>query len=146
MNFLKNNIRIIIGLIIGVLIASGITVYAYSYIASDISYTKPGTETAISVEEALNDLYSKSNKTSQQVTTLTTQGESYTFQNDGYITGTASTPDGWNANLLFDGEPIAVCPGDTTRTFQVSVYVTKGTVVQTRSDHGAYNLTCYEFK
>ena len=85
MIFLKNNIRTIIGFIVGVILASSITVYAYNYIASDISYTKPGTETAISVEEALNELYSKSNKTAQQVGTLTTNKASYTFKNVKFI-------------------------------------------------------------
>ena len=31
-------------------------VYAFNYVAKDISYTKPGTETPINVETALNDL------------------------------------------------------------------------------------------
>ena len=61
MKFIKNNLKVIIGFIIGVILASGITVYAYSYAAKDISYTKPGTETEINVEQALNDLYGKSN-------------------------------------------------------------------------------------
>lgn len=58
MKFLKNNLKVIIGFIVGVVLASSITVYAYGYFAKDISYTKPGTNTPISVETALNDLYS----------------------------------------------------------------------------------------
>ena len=61
MKFLKNNLKVIIGFIVGVVLASSITVYAYSYFAKDISYTKPGTNTPISVETALNDLYNKTN-------------------------------------------------------------------------------------
>ena len=57
MKFLKNNLKLIIGLMVGAILASTITVYAYSYFAKDISYTKPGTNTAISVETALNELY-----------------------------------------------------------------------------------------
>lgn len=61
MNFFKKNIRTIIGCIVGVILASSITVYAYSYIASDVKYTKKdGTE--VSVESALNELYEKNNK------------------------------------------------------------------------------------
>ena len=60
MEFLKKNIRTIIGFVTGVILASSITVYAYSYLASDISYTKDGTK--VSVEEALNDLYANQNK------------------------------------------------------------------------------------
>lgn len=46
---------------------------------------------------------------------------------------------------MFDWEIISVCPGDTSATRKASLYVPKGTVVQTRADHGDYNLTCYEF-
>ena len=63
MKFIKNNFKIIIGFIVGVILASSITVYAYSYYAKDISYTKPGTTTEISVETALNDLYNNQNAT-----------------------------------------------------------------------------------
>ena len=59
MRFLKNNFKLIIGFIIGVILTSGITVYAYSYFAKDISYTKPGEAIPISVETALNDLYNR---------------------------------------------------------------------------------------
>ena len=62
MKFFKNNLKLIIGFIIGVIIASGITVYAYSYFASDVGYTKPETTTATSVETALNELYELSGK------------------------------------------------------------------------------------
>jgi len=58
MNFLRNNLKVIIGFLIGVILASGITVYATSYLAKDISYTKEGTNIK-SVEDALNDLYKK---------------------------------------------------------------------------------------
>lgn len=59
MKFLRNNLKVIIGFIVGVILASGITVYAYSYYARDIGYIKPGIGKEISVEKALNELYSK---------------------------------------------------------------------------------------
>lgn len=59
MNFLKKNVKLFLGFIIGLILASGVAVYAYSYYAKDISYTKPGANTEINVEVALNDLYSK---------------------------------------------------------------------------------------
>ena len=62
MEFLKEKKGIIISFIMGVIIASSITVYATSYFAKDISYTKPGANTEISVEDALNDLYIKINE------------------------------------------------------------------------------------
>lgn len=83
--FLKNNFKLIIGFIVGVILASSITVYAYSYFARDISYTKPGTETAISVETALNDLYSKANESNISINLVNEQpfsvysGNSKTF-------------------------------------------------------------------
>lgn len=55
MEFLKKNHKLIIGIIIGSILLSGISVYATSrYLASQVSY-KDGK----SVEDALNDLYSK---------------------------------------------------------------------------------------
>lgn len=61
MKFLKEKKGIIISFIIGVILASGMTVYAYSYFAKDIGYTKAGTNTEISVEAALNELYTNRN-------------------------------------------------------------------------------------
>ena len=57
--------EVIIAFIIGIVLASSIAVYAYSYYAKDISYTKAGAETAINVETALNDLYEKQNDRKQ---------------------------------------------------------------------------------
>ena len=58
MKFIKKNIKLIIGIMIGMLLVSGISVYAtYTYFATDVSYTKDGEE--ISVADALNYLYSK---------------------------------------------------------------------------------------
>ena len=56
MNFLRNNLKVIIGFLIGVVLASSITVYAANYFAKDITYTREGTNIK-SVEDALNDLY-----------------------------------------------------------------------------------------
>lgn len=58
MKFLKKNIRLFIGIIIGMLITGGV-VYAVTS-ASDIGYTRTGTNIT-NVQEALNDLYSKTN-------------------------------------------------------------------------------------
>lgn len=55
--------EVIIAFIIGIILASSIAVYAYSYAAKDVGYTKPGENTPIDVETALNDLYSKSKLT-----------------------------------------------------------------------------------
>ena len=64
MKFLKNNLKLIIGFIVGVILATSITVYAYSYIASDVKYIKSegATKKEISVEQALNELYANQNK------------------------------------------------------------------------------------
>lgn len=67
MRVLKDNLKLIIGFILGVILASSITVYAYSYFAKDIGYTKPGTESEISVETALNELYNKRNNTDHEI-------------------------------------------------------------------------------
>lgn len=59
MSFFRKNIKIIVAFIIGVILASGISVYAYSCYSSDISYKKVNSEEEISVEEALNELYER---------------------------------------------------------------------------------------
>ena len=74
MKFIKNNLKVIIGFIIGVILASSITVYAYSYLASDISYTRDGTNIK-SVEEALNELYRNKKETSDDTKSITANGE-----------------------------------------------------------------------
>ena len=72
MNFLKKNIKLIIGIIIGVALTSG-SIFAYSYFANNIGYTKQGSEDEINVETALNDLYSKLPKDTIQITTKGSQ-------------------------------------------------------------------------
>lgn len=54
--------EVIIAFIVGIILASSIAVYAAAINAKDVDYTKPGTTTAISVETALNDLYSNYGK------------------------------------------------------------------------------------
>ena len=39
MKYLRNNLKSIMGFVIGVILASNITVYAYNYIASNVKYT-----------------------------------------------------------------------------------------------------------
>lgn len=56
MKFFKNNFKLIIGIIIGMLFAGGVA-YAVTS-ASDISYTRQGTNIN-NVADALNDLYNK---------------------------------------------------------------------------------------
>ena len=72
MKFLKNNLKVIIAFIVGIILASSITVYAYSYAAKDVSYTKPGENAPIDVERALNDLYANKNLATEPFTWLNT--------------------------------------------------------------------------
>ena len=83
MKFLKNNLKAIIAFILGVILASSITVYAYSYIASDVKYTKKdGTE--ISVADALNDLYHKGNLSSKNFQKFDLGEVTYSFSSGTY--------------------------------------------------------------
>ena len=146
---MKSNIKTVIAFILGVII-SGATVYAAvtaTSITYEPSWTKINGDPISNVSEAIDTLYTKatSSKTPTQVATLTTQGATYTMQNDGYITGTAQTPTNYSAILKFNDENVYICPGDTSSTCKVSVYVPEGTTVTTRSDHGTYNLTVYEW-
>lgn len=58
MNFLKKNIRTIIGFIVGVILAGGIVYAATS--ASQVNYTTEKNADIKTVADALNDLYSNS--------------------------------------------------------------------------------------
>ena len=58
---LKKNIKFIITIIICCILSSSLSVFAYSYFARDINYTKSD-GTKINVETALNDLYNKNIK------------------------------------------------------------------------------------
>ncbi len=74
MKFIKKNIKIIIGFIVVAILASGITVYAtYKYFATDVSYTKDGTE--ISVAQALNELYKNKKETTDETLQITTNNK-----------------------------------------------------------------------
>ena len=144
---INNRIALIVLIVVLLLITSGISVYATTtYFASQITYKDNKT-----VEYALNDLYTKSNKTPQQVATLTTRGTTYTMENDGYITGTAvgenpSTGNtGYVAYLTIQNK-IYVISSINNVAYDVSVYVHAGDTITTRADHGTYNLTVYEWK
>ena len=63
MNFLKNNLKVIIAFVVGVILASSITVYAYSYLASDVKYTDDK-----SVQDALDDIYGKMSNDTKNIT------------------------------------------------------------------------------
>lgn len=98
MEFIKKNIKMIIGFIAGVILASGITVYAtYTYLATDVSYERNGTE--ISVANALNDLYDNKQDVSELNSLRTSINQSDATESDilsgkkayttnGLITGT----------------------------------------------------------
>lgn len=73
MGFLKENIRLLIGIVIGILLTGGV-VYAVTS-ASDVTYTRSGTNIT-NVEAALNDLYTKS-QTSTEIKTLFNNGQYY---------------------------------------------------------------------
>ena len=62
MNFLKKNYKLIIGIVIGAILISGISVYATGqYLASQVDYTTSKNGNIKNVEQALNDLYTKIN-------------------------------------------------------------------------------------
>ena len=91
---IKDNIKIILAVVIAVIITSGISVYAtYQYFAKDIGYTKKD-GSQVSVEAALNELYVKSKNISSEVvasqqytqsTNNPTGNIEYTFEKKGYV-------------------------------------------------------------
>ena len=63
MNFAKKNSRWIITIIVSIILASGISVYATTtYLASQINYTTEKNAEIENVEDALDELYTKTNK------------------------------------------------------------------------------------
>ena len=68
-NFLKKNLKFIIILIVAIIITSMVSVYAaYSYLSTDVSYTKAD-GTTVSVADALNELYKNKSSSSTGTTT-----------------------------------------------------------------------------
>ena len=139
--------KYIIGFILGAIIFGGITgVVAYNLNANEVSY---GTGT---VKDAIDGLYNKK-VNGVQVATLTTQGASYTMQNDGYIIGTAqstgvnqSNTSGSSASLSINDKKYILSNWNETAINNVSIFAPKNAIVTTRTDGGTYNLTVYEWK
>ena len=116
----KNNIRKIMLLLSLTVIVSGVSVYAtYKYLASDVSYTKSdGTD--VSVEEALNELYSKQltieciwNGTDNLVTPKSSLNFEKTMEHDGMlivdmaaVEGNATLFNNWTHNLKINNTEI----------------------------------------
>ena len=86
MKILKNNIKLIIGFFIGLILAGGVVYAAVS--ASEIGYTRTGSSVK-NVSEALNELYTKYNNGELQYDT---------FDSNGYISY-SSAGTFWTKNL-----------------------------------------------
>ena len=68
MKFLKKNFKWIITIIVSIILASGISVYATNtYLSSKVSYTTSKNAEIENVEDALNDLYTKQLETKKFV-------------------------------------------------------------------------------
>ena len=77
MNFVKKNIKLIVGIIIGAVLISGISVYATTtYLASQVNYTTNKNAEIKSVEQALNDLYTKISNDTDNI--VISSGDNYT--------------------------------------------------------------------
>ena len=133
--------------ILGAFIFGTVGVLATTSIqANQIGYTKNGID--ITLDTALDDLYNQANKAPTQVATLTTRGETYTMQNDGYIVGSASASNSKNAIIYINNtnSNYILAPYNTSDVYPVSLYIQKNTTITTRSDGGIYDLTIYEWK
>ena len=87
MKFLKNNLKLIIGILIGTILAGGIVYAATS--ASQVTYTTDKNAEIETVAEALNDLYSiktKIEETDATPSDILSNKKAYT--KNGLITGT----------------------------------------------------------
>lgn len=100
MNFLKKNSKLMIGIIIGMLLTSSISVYAtYSYFATDVKYAR--NEQEMNVAQALNELYENKKDTSElanlkaiisqtDATASDISSGKKAYTKDGLITGTSN--------------------------------------------------------
>lgn len=73
MKFLKRNLKVVVAFVIGLVLTSGITVYAtvtYMINAENVMYKDDKT-----IEYALNDLYNNKKETSNEVININTNGE-----------------------------------------------------------------------
>ena len=152
----------IFAFILGAILFGGIgVVSAYTILANDIGYTPKDTtwkksngEDITNVKDAIDELYikSKEGKTATQVATLTTQGATYTMQNDGYITGTIQPTYKQAGGIVYfnvnesDEHAVFVAPWDNNTIWNVSIFAQKNTTIYTRENYGTYNLTIYEWK
>lgn len=114
-NFLKKNLKFIIILIVAIIITSMVSVYAaYSYLATDVSYTKPD-GTGTSVKAALDELYKKA--TIETVPHIDCTGNYADINGDGTVDGIIF------ADLAFSGS--GTWSTTNTSTFSYSA-VTSG--------------------
>lgn len=102
MKFIKKHIKLIIGIIVGMILVSSLGVYAaYNYLASDVSYTKAD-GTKINVQDALTELYR--NTTNNANNDLILYDKSGNNHNAILINGTCIKSDtGGTKYLYFDG-------------------------------------------
>ena len=141
--------------ILGAITFGSIGVVAATYNAKQISYTPKDTSWKVNnVRDAIDELYNKANssKVATQVATLTTQGATYTMQNDGYIIGTASSTYNEGGYWISYNDNNAGTDILSTSNYndltihKVSLYASKDTIIYTRPSYGNYNLTVYEWK
>ena len=145
--FIKNNLKVVIAFIIGVIISGGV-VYAANISASHVTYEPEDEDWEVSdVNSALNYLYSKvGTRPAREVATLTTQGATYTRQIDGYIIGkVAPTCRSGGGQVFFNNVVVFLAAWDECEEADASIYAPKGSIVKTREGYGTYNLTVYEF-
>jgi len=111
---IKKNIKLIIIIIVGILLVSGISVYAtatYIYNATDVSYLKNGTDN-ISVADALNDLYANKKESIELNDLKTILGQTdatasdilsgkKAYSNGELITGIANIENNWTLVITY---------------------------------------------
>ena len=140
--------------ILGVLVFSIGTAFAYSYIAEQVEYESNDLDWEVdNVQDALDSLRQNNNRLGILVKEITTGGTSYTMQNNGYILGTIRPSYGYaGAQIHFNSTDesnyesvVALGEYDLNYDFPVSLFAPAGTLVYTRS-LGNYDLKIYEWK
>ena len=140
--------------ILGALIMGSCTVFAYSYIASDVGFTPTDEDWNVeNTQDALDYLRRVQTEGGTLVKTVTGGSQNYTMLYDGYILGRMRAIYRSAGAMIFFNETnddnynavVALAEWDLDNYFPVSLYAPKGTLVHTRN-FGTYELYIYEWR
>ena len=152
-NLFKNNIRVIVAFVLGLLVAGSVGVYAYVISASDVSYDNSTSGlTGDNVKDALDDLYTKLGNISGSIDLE--DGKYVLAYDDSSIH--RDLPTAYNSNFYINESSIALCNVTSYTTLNARGYNIRiigirkdGTIDQyaqpSLADGPIYDITDYSY-